>query len=52
MTHSSPELAKTGRAVCSVTDHKKEGVKIAKSELRMGVWVDFQDSGSWKWRHW
>ena len=49
---SFSELASSSRAVCNVTEHKKAGVKIGKGELRMGAWVDFGETGSWKWRHW
>ncbi|KAL9096681.1 MAG: hypothetical protein Q9165_001169 [Trypethelium subeluteriae] len=52
MAYSISELASSGRAVCNVTDHKKQGIKIGKGELRMGAWVTFHDTGSWKWRHW
>ncbi|KAL3418908.1 hypothetical protein PVAG01_09129 [Phlyctema vagabunda] len=46
------ETASSGRAVCKNTECKKEGVKIDKDELRLGVWVSFEDRGSWAWRHW
>ncbi|KAI9693572.1 MAG: hypothetical protein M1820_009138 [Bogoriella megaspora] len=46
------EQAKTGRATCSTAEHKKAGIKIDKGDLRMGVWVKFMETGSWKWRHW
>jgi hypothetical protein len=46
------EVAPSARAVCTVTDHKKLGIKIPKGELRLGAWVAFGDNGSYKWRHW
>jgi hypothetical protein len=33
-------------------DCKKAGTKIDKGELRMGVWVEFKEGGSYKWKHW
>lgn len=29
-----------------------KGTKIAKGEARLGVWVEIQGHGSFKWRHW
>ncbi|KAH8660782.1 poly polymerase and DNA-ligase Zn-finger region-domain-containing protein [Tricladium varicosporioides] len=46
------ETASSGRAGCQATECKKAGLKIDKDDLRFGVWVDFQDRGSWQWRHW
>ncbi|KAF4632762.1 hypothetical protein G7Y89_g5362 [Cudoniella acicularis] len=46
------EAAVSGRAGCQTTECKKAGIKIDKDELRFGVWVPFEDRGSWQWRHW
>nr|POF04175.1 parp-type zinc finger-containing protein c2a9.07c [Quercus suber] len=46
------EIASTGRAGCNATHCKKNNVKIPKGEIRQGVWVDYEDRGSYKWRHW
>nr|POF13058.1 parp-type zinc finger-containing protein c2a9.07c [Quercus suber] len=46
------EIASTGRAGCNATHCKKNNVKIVKGEMRQGVWVDYEDRGSYKWRHW
>ncbi|KAI6712982.1 hypothetical protein JHW43_004451, partial [Diplocarpon mali] len=44
--------ASTARAGCNSTECKAAGIKIDKDDLRLGVWVPFEDRGSWKWRHW
>ncbi|OWP03113.1 hypothetical protein B2J93_6430 [Marssonina coronariae] len=46
------ETASTARAGCNSTECKAAGIKIDKDDLRLGVWVPFEDRGSWKWRHW
>jgi hypothetical protein len=46
------ETASSGRAVCHATECKNAKVKIGKDELRFGVWVPFQESGSFHWKHW
>lgn len=46
------ELSVSNRAVCQTTECKKAGIKIPKDVLRFGVWVEYEDRGSWKWRHW
>ncbi|KAK4136964.1 zf-PARP-domain-containing protein, partial [Trichocladium antarcticum] len=46
------ELAPSNRAGCKDAVCKKAGEKIKKGEMRLGVWVEFQDRGSWTWRHW
>ena len=46
------ETASSGRAVCRATECKKNGIKIDKDELRMGTWVEFEERGSWQWKHW
>ena len=46
------ELAKTARAGCTNTECKKNGEKIAKDTLRLGVLVTIQEHQTWKWRHW
>lgn len=45
------EYSPNARAKCN---GKKpcNGTKITKGEIRVGVWVVFKDSGSFKWRHW
>lgn len=45
------EVAPSARANCN-GPKPCHGTKIAKGELRLGVWVAFQDRGSFKWRHW
>jgi hypothetical protein len=45
------EVAPSARAQCNGPKPCK-GTKIAKGELRLGAWVPFKDSGSFKWRHW
>jgi hypothetical protein len=46
------EIAKQGRAGCQATHCKKEGVKIAKGELRQGVLVTIMEHQNYMWRHW
>lgn len=46
------EISPNNRAGCNDTVCKKEGVKIFKNEIRFGTWVEIQDRGSWKWKHW
>lgn len=46
------ELSSSNRAVCQATDCKTAKTKIEKGVLRMGTWVTYEDTGSWKWRHW
>ncbi|KUI57649.1 hypothetical protein VP1G_04967 [Cytospora mali] len=46
------EIASTGRAGCIETTCKKQAIKIQKGELRFGAWVEYEDRGSWKWKHW
>lgn len=46
------EISPSARALCQDTHCKKEGVKIAKGELRFGTYITFEDRGSWKWKHW
>ncbi|ORY80258.1 poly polymerase and DNA-ligase Zn-finger region-domain-containing protein [Leucosporidium creatinivorum] len=47
------EYSPSGRAVCNGRQPCK-GTKIAKGELRLGVWVDFgsEYGGSFKFHHW
>ncbi|ORY75118.1 poly polymerase and DNA-ligase Zn-finger region-domain-containing protein, partial [Protomyces lactucae-debilis] len=45
------EYAKSGRAVCQNGECKKRALKIPKGAMRLGVWVDVQGHGSYKWRH-
>ncbi|KAK2624835.1 hypothetical protein QTJ16_006028 [Diplocarpon rosae] len=46
------ETASSARAGCNSSECKAAGIKIEKDELRLGVWVPYEDRGSWKWRHW
>ena len=46
------EISPNARAGCKASDCKDSAIKITKGELRMGVWVAFQEHGSWHWRHW
>lgn len=46
------EISPNNRAGCNDTVCKKEAVKILKNEIRFGTWVEIQDRGSWKWKHW
>jgi hypothetical protein len=46
------EIAPQGRAGCRATHCKKEGIKIAKGELRQGTLVTIQEHTSFHWRHW
>ncbi|KAI4215212.1 MAG: hypothetical protein LQ349_009176, partial [Xanthoria aureola] len=45
-------VASTARAICKMTECKKQKVKIGKNELRFGVWVDYGEHQGWAWRHW
>ncbi|GFZ43305.1 hypothetical protein JCM24511_01025 [Saitozyma sp. JCM 24511] len=45
------DVASRGQAQCNGQKPCK-GTKIAKGEFRIGVWVEFQGHGSFKWRHW
>ena len=49
---TSPETALSGRAVCIATECKDAKIKIEQHDLRLGVWVNYEDHGSWKWKHW
>jgi hypothetical protein len=40
------------RAGCQQTQHKKEGVKITKGELRFATMITIQEHDSWQYRHW
>ncbi|KAE8454507.1 hypothetical protein EG329_000130 [Mollisiaceae sp. DMI_Dod_QoI] len=46
------EMSISNRAICQATECKKAKVKIAKDELRLGTWVEIEERGSWRWRHW
>jgi len=46
------ETALSKRAGCQATECKKNGVKIDKDDLRLGIWVEYGDRGGWSWRHW
>ncbi|KAK1768890.1 zf-PARP-domain-containing protein [Phialemonium atrogriseum] len=46
------EVSKNNRAGCTDTLCKAQGVKITKGEIRLGSWVEVNDHGGWKWRHW
>ncbi|KAL7962623.1 hypothetical protein V8C34DRAFT_269340 [Trichoderma compactum] len=46
------EISPNNRAGCNDTVCKKQGAKIFKNEIRLGTWVEIQDRGSWKWKHW
>lgn len=52
LTHTTTEVAVSGRAGCSNTACKNKESKIAKGELRQGVLVTIREHQSWKWRHW
>jgi hypothetical protein len=39
------KLILTGKKPC-------KGTKIEKGTLRLGVWVEIQGHGSFKWKHW
>ena len=49
---SQLEVSPNRRAGCKVTACKDEDIKIQKGEIRMGVWVTYEERGSWAWRHW
>ena len=52
-THGdSLEIATASRAGCQATECKKEGIKIQKGELRLGVFVTIKENQSWRWKHW
>jgi len=46
------EVAKSNRAGCSAGPCKKEGIKMAKGELKVGSWVDTGKFANYQWRHW
>ncbi|KAF2487891.1 hypothetical protein BDY17DRAFT_320403 [Neohortaea acidophila] len=46
------EISQGGRAGCSATHCKKEGIKIQKGEIRQGTQVTIQGNTTMKWRHW
>ncbi|KKY37634.1 putative protein kinase rad3 [Diaporthe ampelina] len=46
------EVSPNNRAGCNDTLHKKEKVKIMKGEPRFGTWVEIEEHGSWRWKHW
>lgn len=31
---------------------KAKGDKCLKGSLRFGTWVEIQEHGSWRWKHW
>jgi hypothetical protein len=52
ISNPSPELSSSSRAGCQDKVCKENGTKIQKGELRLGTWVEIQDHGSWRWKHW
>ncbi|KAF2732332.1 zf-PARP-domain-containing protein [Polyplosphaeria fusca] len=47
------EVASQGRGGCRGADCKKNGVKIAKGELRLGIATNWdEDHVTWVWKHW
>lgn len=45
------EVAPSARSQCNGPKPCNK-TKIDKGEFRLGSWVEFKDSGSFKWRHW
>ncbi|AEO65689.1 uncharacterized protein THITE_119498 [Thermothielavioides terrestris NRRL 8126] len=46
------EISPNNRAGCQDKVCKDAKSKIPKGELRLGTWVEIQDHGGWRWKHW
>jgi hypothetical protein len=46
------EVSASNRAGCQDALCKAEGRKIEKGAMRFGTWVEIQEHGSWRWKHW
>lgn len=52
LQHYHTELSANNRAGCQDKVCKDNAEKITKGQLRCGTWVEIQEHGSWRWKHW